>query len=374
MSENDVESISTFGLKVLKKSFDEDGEENIMISPLSIYTALAMCANGASSLTLSEMQGVLGMDLSSMNKFFYDYMRALSEEEGIVKMSNSIWIKDSKEFKVNEDFLAINKNIYDSEVYMADFSKGTLKDINAWVENKTDGTIKEILDKINKDAIMYLINAILFEAKWENEYEKGTFERDFNLEDGSKQKADYMFFQENGYISSDDFTGFIKYYDGRKYGFVALLPDEDIKMKDFITNLESKNIDLAIKNSSDEKVEIVMPKFKVEYKKELSEVLASLGMASAFNYDTVDFSKMGKLDDSMYKLLIERIIHQSYIEVNEIGTKAGAATVVEMKKEGSMLEEKPPKEVLLNRPFVYIIWDFENNIPIFVGDIVKINK
>lgn len=373
--EEDLNFVSKFGLSVLKETFKEDGENNILISPLSICIALAMCTNGADTITLGEMQDVLSMDANGMNKFFYDYMKSkANSDEEVLKIANSIWIKDTDNFEANKDFLAINKDVYSSEVYMADFSNTTLKDINFWVENNTGGLIKNILDNIDKDAIMYLINTLLFEARWEKEFEREPFKSDFHLENGKIMTAKFMSFEEHDYLSSDNFTGFIKYYDGRKYGFVGILPNEGMKMADFIANLKESDIEKAMQNVSNEKVEIKIPKFKSRYKKELKEVLKSLGMLSAFTYETADFTKMGELKGEGLKILISRVIHESYIDVNEIGTKAGAATVVEMKCEGAMMEEKEPKMVFLDRPFVYMIWDFENNVPIFIGDVMEVSE
>ncbi|MCR5754586.1 MAG: serine protease, partial [Acetatifactor sp.] len=145
-------------------------EENTLVSPLSVLFALSMAANGAQGETLNQMEDVLGGTTANLNEFARAYLNELSgrpEDVGTLELANSIWFKDASDFRVNQDFLQLNADYYNADIYSAAFDNSTLQDINRWVKNKTQGMIPTILDDIPEDAVMYLINALAFDAEWE---------------------------------------------------------------------------------------------------------------------------------------------------------------------------------------------------------------
>ena len=162
-------AVTDFAIRLFKESM-EDGE-NTLISPLSVLVALSMTANGADNETLSQMEAVLGMPIDQLNTWISTYMANLPEEEKYkLSLANSIWFKDDPSFVVNEEFLQTNADYYGAGIYKAPFDDSTLKEINTWVEDNTDGMIKDILDQIPEDAVMYLVNALAFDAEWQNIY------------------------------------------------------------------------------------------------------------------------------------------------------------------------------------------------------------
>ncbi len=359
---NKTVEIADFSLDIFKKIYKD---ENILISPLSIISALAMTANGARNQTLTQMESAFGTDISSLNEYLHSFKAYLpSGDKYKVSLANSIWIKDKEGFKVEGEFLQTNKDYYDAEVYKAPFNDSTKNDINTWVNEKTDGQIKELLkEKPDEDAVMYLINALSFDAEWMNIYEETAVrEGEFTTQTGDKRTIDFMDSTEYSYIETKNAIGFSKPYADNKYSFVALLPDEGLKLSEFTASLDAQGLIEAINNQSDDQVDTSIPKFEFEFSEELSEILMSLGIKDAFDADSADFSSLGQSNEG--NIFINRVIHKTKIEVDEKGTKAGAVTAVEMAAESAPSE---PKVVNLNRPFFFMIVDNEFSMPIFIG-------
>lgn len=366
-------AVSDFAVRLFKNSLEEG--ENTLISPLSVLVALSMTANGADAETLSQMEAVLGMPIDDLNAWVKTYMEALPETEKYkLSLANSIWVKKTPTFTVEEAFIKTNQDYYGAGIFETPFDTTTLEEINSWVEEKTDGMIKDILDTIPADAIMYLVNALAFDAEWQKMYDEHLI-RDgvFTTENGTKRNIKLMYSSENKYLKDEKATGFIKYYKDRKYAFAALLPNEGVTVSEYITSLDGESLNKMLANPENCVVSAAIPKFESEYKVEMSEILQNMGMKDAFNPFIANFTRMGKSTEG--NICISRVIHQTYINVDGKGTKAGAATVVEMKAESAMMPDpEPPKEVYLDRPFVYMLIDCEKNLPFFIGTAMDIEE
>lgn len=366
-----IKSSADFAVKLFKETIAED--KSSLISPLSVMLALAMTANGADTKTKKEMETLLGGDtkLEKLNEYLYTYVKNLpSDKKYKLEIANSIWFRnDENRLTVEKDFLQKNADYYGANAYKSPFDAQTLKDINNWVEDKTDGMIDKIIDEINPDAVMYLINAIVFDAEWQNVYKKNDiYTGTFTAYDGTKRSVEMMISEESKYIDDGKATGFIKDYKDGKYSFVALLPNEDISINDYIASLSGEGLIKAIKNSEDAYVEAQLPKFSYDYTVSMNDALKTLGMPTAFNTGTADFSKLGK--SARGNIYIGEVLHKTFISVDELGTKAGAVTKVEMRDESARLGYT----VKLDRPFVYMIIDNETKLPIFIGTVMDIKK
>ena len=361
-----------FGVRLFQTSMEEG--KNTLISPLSVLYALAMTANGANGETLTQMQQVLGMDSDDLNCYMLAYMDLLPEaEEYKMSLANSIWFKDDPNFSVNESFLQTNADYYGSSIYKAAFDEGTRNDINNWVKEHTDDMIPEILDEIPDEAVMYLVNALAFEAQWDDVYEEFQVRDDiFTKEDGTKQDIEMMHADEYKYLSDDLATGFIKYYEGRKYAFAALLPNEGVTVQQYVDSLTGSHLQQMLAAPEEIQVFTSIPKFESEYDIEMSEVLQEMGMSDAFDWRVADFSRLGTYNVDGMNICISRVLHKTFISVAEQGTKAGAATAVEMVAEGAA-EIQEYREVVLDRPFVYMLIDCETNLPFFIGTMMDVN-
>ncbi|NMA96033.1 MAG: serpin [Clostridiales bacterium] len=366
---NRSRNITDFSLDLFRESFEM---ENILISPLSIASALTMTANGAKDNTLSQMEKVLHSDIKELNDYLMGYRIYLpSDEKYKVSLANAIWFRDDERLKVNEDFLQINKDYFDAGVYKAPFDESTMNDMNAWVKDKTDSMIEDILKEAPpKDAVMYLVNALSFDAEWENIYEETqVYDGEFITESGDKKATKFMRSSEYSYLENDLATGFIKPYSDNKYAFVALLPNKGVTMKDFVDSLNAKTLAELMEDEKDYTVNAVTPKFTVEYEALLNDPLKNMGMTDAFSDHDANFSGLGI--SSRGNIFIGRVIHKTKISVDEKGTKAGAVTAVEMKDEAAM--EIEYREVVLDRPFFYMIIDTEEKLPLFMGSLMDID-
>lgn len=345
--------------------------ENSLISPISVLYALSMTANGAKGETLDQMEQTLGLSVSELNTYLHAYFNSLPEDEKYkLSIANSIWFTDDERFTVNQDFLQTNADYYGAGIYQAPFDDSTLRDINTWVEDNTDGMIKDILDEIPAEAVMYLVNALVFDAEWQAIYKESQIsDREFTKEDGTKQDVELMYSEEHNYLEDDNATGFIKQYAKSKYAFVALLPNEGVSVEEYVASLTGEKLAAMLADPQQTTVNAAIPKFESEYSVEMRDILAEMGMPDAFDSQEADFTGLGT--STAGNIFINRVIHKTYIAVDEKGTKAGAATVVEMKEECAAVI-MDMKEVILNRPFVYMIIDCEANLPLFVGTMMNI--
>ena len=364
------EKVTDFAVRLFKAS--EKSGENTLISPLSVLLALSMTANGAEGKTLEQMQAVLGMTTEKLNQYVYSYMKDLPrDEKNKLYLANSIWFTDDKAFTVKQEFLQTVADYYGADIFKVPFNEQTCKDINRFVEQNTDGMIPEILDQISEEAVMYLVNALAFEAEWEKVYEKNQVrEGVFTKEDGKEQKAEFMYGSEELYLEDDKATGFMKYYKDEKYAFAVMLPRDGVSVSEYVGQLDGKALNELLRNPQYVKVQTSIPKFETGYDVEMSDILKGMGMTDAFDGGRADFEGLGTSEGG--NIFISRVIHKTFISVGEQGTKAGAATVVETYA-GSMGPAKETK-VYLDRPFVYMLIDCENHIPLFIGTMMDVEK
>lgn len=352
-------ALTGFGAKLLQ---NEMQEENPLVSPLSVASALSMTANGAVGETKTQMERVLGADTGSLNAYFSVLQASLGNDKQL-KAANSIWMKDTDTLHVEDAFLQQNADSYAAEIYSAPFDDSTKTAINDWVSKHTDKMIPKILDEIPGDAVMYLVSALAFDAKWERPFKSyEVWEGTFTARGGQEQTGDFLHGTVGQYLSDEHAEGFLKPYADGKYAFAALLPDETTSIENYVNQLTGERLHAILASPIDESVEIALPKFKAEFSAELSGNLKALGMTDAFDGANADFTALGTSDEG--NIYISRVLHKTFIQVDEEGTKAGAATAVEAATESAALY---PHSVLLNRPFVYMIVDLETGLPIFLG-------
>lgn len=364
-------ALGEFSLRLFEENMDVwgDADTNILISPVSIITALGMTSFGAKGNTLTQMEEMFGVTRGYLNQHNLKYMESDAKE---LKLANSIWVINDGRLTVKDEFLQFNDECYDASVYETAFNDATVDSINDWVEQNTDGMIKEILDEIPADAVMYLINALVFEAEWADKYEETQIRENmkFTTGKGMEQRVDMMFSEESLYLADENAKGFIKYYKGGKYAFAALLPNEGITLADYVKNLSGEHLkDLLANPYTGGMVTAYLPQFSYEYAIEMSDLLVEMGMTDAFDGAKADFS--GMATSTQGNIYMNRVIHKTFIEVSPVGTKAGAATVVEMNDECAPWYDEV-YEVRLDRPFLYMIIDLENNMPLFIGSVNSI--
>ena len=356
-------AITDFSVELFRKSA-EDGE-NTLISPFSVLSALSMTANGADGDTLKQMEDVFGLSLDELNDYFRTY---ISDEQDAVTIANSLWLKDQDQLPVSPDFTRAVTDYYQSEIFEEPMDESTLSKINSWVDENTDGMIQEILDKIQPGTLMYLVNALTFQAKWEEVYEDtDVYQGVFTDEDGNELDTDMMRSTESVWLDGADAEGFMKFYEGGRYAFAALLPDEGVSLDDYVDSLTGSEIsDIIESRDAGYTVHAEIPKFRSETDMELPDVLKEMGITDAFS-DRADFSRMYDTEGNP-GVQISEVIHKTFIEVNEQETKAAAATAVGI-VETSLAIDDTEKYISLNRPFLYMLVDCDENIPLFIGTV-----
>lgn len=360
-----VNSQAELYLKLYKDSFVASNSENLLISPLSVSVALSMTLNGASGETHQEIKEFLGgMDLGDLNAYQNSFLKRHNNEH--LKNANSIWFRDSEHLTVNKPFLQTNADTYGAGVFKAPFDNSTVKDINALVKKNTDGQIESLIDEIDPYTVMFLINAVSFEAKWAEKYENKPSNSIFYSASGRGETAQMMISDESTYLSDGKATGFIKRYKGGKYSFAALLPNEDISITDYINELDAESLMNTLTNAKGENVKVYMPKFSFDCDTDMTTLLKAK-MPLAFDPDKADFSALGKSERG--NIHIGEVAHKTSITVDTNGTKAAAVTKVEMTDKMSIM---PQKEVVLNRPFVFMIIDNATKLPIFIGNLMSV--
>lgn len=371
-----ISSTADFAVKLFQNRMLAENEkegENILISPLSVLLALAMTANGADGETLTGMEGLLGggMPINELNQYLYTYANSLPNEElAKLNIANSIWIRETVAAEVREDFLQTNADYYGAAARRAAFDDQTKKEINSWVEENTDGLIKEIIsDDIPQETVMYLINAIVFDARWRYVYAiEDISEGTFTGANGTVQDVSMMRSEEDQYLNDGQATGFIKPYAG-DYSFAALLPNEGVDINEYMASLTGETLIETLSNADRNGTVIArMPKFSYEDTTLMNEELKALGMEAAFTPGQADFSGMMVMGKEIY---IGQVLHKTFIAVDELGTKAGAVTAVRMDCESAPANIY---QVTLDRPFVYVIFDNATKLPIFIGAVMDISE
>ena len=365
-----VKAINTFTFDLFKEVVDAEGTENIFISPFSVSYALGMTYNGARGATAEAMSDVLkygGLDNQKINRTYKNLMDMLTQLDPkvIFKIANSIWYRQG--FRVEQSFLDINSEYFDSKVAGLNFGDRKSCDIiNKWVSEATHGKIEGIITPpIDPLMMMYLVNAIYFKGTWDSEFkESRTRPEPFYLTDGSEIKCDMMY-QESDYsfFRNPEYTVIDMPYGNRSFSMAAFLPADGKKVDDLIAQLDEESWSKLGNLMSRDEVKLYLPKFKLEYKLKMNEVLQALGMDIAFTPHKADFTGISPTDT----LYISEVLHKTFVQVDEKGTEAAAATSVGVMALSAMPME--PMVIRFDRPFVYIIYDKTFGTILFMGKV-----
>ena len=362
-----VEADNAFGLDLFKEiSTIETG--NFNISPLSVSLALAMTYNGAEGETKAAMEEALRLSeltTDEINQSYQSLVKALLEADPKVTMeiAQSIWYQLG--YNVLADFKTVNQTYYNAEVNELDFERADAKDImNGWIEDKTHGKIKEMIEEISTNQVMFLINAIYFNGEWQRKFDKtDTQKRDFKTGKGNTIQVEMMQKEDSVFMMSNELFSAIELPYGRgNFNMVVLLPNEDKTCDDLTTALNAESwINWMVSFRMAYNVDIWLPKFKDEYKIKLNDVLSAMGMETAFT-PNADFSGI----NGEGEIWIDYVQHNTFIDVSEKGTEAAAATVVAMRDFAMM-----PNNFHADHPFIYAITEKETGAILFIGKMAE---
>ena len=368
-----VESDQNFSLKLFKAISESASNSNLFISPLSVSTALSMALNGASGQTYTDIQNTIeltGLSEEERNLAYKTLHELLSgiDEQVIFEIANSMWY--ANHFNILPEFVNKNQDYFFAEVTALDFTAPSALDIiNGWVNEKTHGKIEKILDFIPANAVLYIINAIYFKATWLYEFDKDyTKEENFYTKPQTaiktpmmKTTAELKYFQDNKVEIVD-----LPYGKGN-FSMTVFLPLEGISLDDFIAELDGNQWNKYLNQLQLHKGTVSFPKLKVEYELLMNDVLQQLGMASSFNPEVADFSRIR----STGGIWISRVIHKTFVEIDEEGTEAAAVTLIEFVETGSGSDPGLDFFMNVNRPFMFVIRENETGAILFMGKIVE---
>lgn len=345
------------GFALIDKLYSESSD-NIVVSNTSINMALAMLLEGANGETQTQIENYLGQskeEAKEINKAIVDLFNSRNAEELKISIANSLWADD--ESGISEEYANLLEEYFRAEAENLDFTDPeSVNKINSWVSDKTNGLINNIVDENSlKELESLLVNAIYFKGTWVNQYygtEKGLF---------NGKEIEVLKSVEDSYFENDKAIAFSKpYYGG--FEFVGILPKEEGEF-----TLSDLDIEGLMKTRSTKyDVMATMPKFKVEYSTSLVKALSALGIQDAFIPDVAD------LTDIREKLFVTDAIHKTYVDVNENGTEAAAVTAMAVGA-SSVEEPKEVREVTLDRPFVFMIYDTMTHTALFTGKIVNLD-
>ena len=352
-------------------------EGNIFYSPYSISTALAMTYAGACENTKKEMAQALHFDLLEENihpafNELQSFLQKIQKEEPVIlNIANALWIE--KMYQLKKDFIDLNKKYYSANIFSVDFrnnpEKSRLK-INDWVEEKTEEKIKDLLVQgtINDLTRLVLTNAIYFLGEWNNKFNpKATGDNFFWLDDTNKVTVPMMYQEDTfGYAAGDGIQILEMPYKGESLSMVVFLPEKQDGLKELEGLLIVENLEKWLACLKRQKVETYFPKFKMTQSFNLNDVLKSLGMKEAFTR-SADFSNM----EPRRELFISDVIHKAFVEVDEKGTEAAAATAVVMELASMPLNVPVFKA---DHPFIFIIRERATNAVLFLGRLINPTK
>ncbi len=365
-----------FALDLLKEIPYESA--NMVISPFSISTALAMTYVGARNETLREMAEVMHFDTDQVlfHANFGAYLNALDysrNDDVQLNIANSIWAQQDYNFL--QSFFDIVEDIYDSKTFQVDFRANrevVRKEINDWVYDETREKIEDLIAPgvLTDDTRMVLVNAIHFLGPWLKEFDpEQTRENHFYLQGREFVMADFMHSTDTLPYFEDEGMQLLEIpYSENNFSMVILLPKESLQMEAIEKSLSSDDFENMLNSLESTEIDVFIPKFEAETKLDLEEVLIGMGMAQPFNR-YADFSGMtGDLD-----LKIDKVIHQAMIEVAEEGTEAAAATAVVIIRKTS-IDPDPRKAFIANKPFLFFIKENQHNSILFAGRVMNPSK
>ena len=327
------QALTGFSLSLLQGARNAEGGP-VLLSPLSAALALSMAANGADGDTLAQFETVLGggITLDELNAACTQLLSDYGDLDGSTEclIANSLWT--DPEGMIREDFIGKCQGIFDAQVFSQELSApSVVPAVNGWVSDHTNGMIPRILSEpFNENAALLLVNALYLKNTWETEFDpNNTYLRGFYHQGSDKESMDFLNagFVTFPYLQSETAQGAVLPYDDGRLAFFALMPEEGTELEGWLNSLDGDTFTGLLEGRTDtEFLTLALPKFEAEWDGQLQDILSALGLDLAFTFGEADFSLMGDNPNGYY---LSQVIHAAKIEVNEQGTEAAAATVVE---------------------------------------------
>lgn len=367
-----VAANNEFGFDLFNQLRAQDKDKNLFVSPLSMATALAMTYNGAAGETHLAMKRALkygSMNHADINQSSSALLAKLKSADPKVELliANSLWARQGVQF--NPAFLDRNRQFFGAEVAALDFaSPQAVKTINGWVSENTKGKIPSIIEQIDGNMVMFLINAVYFKGQWQKKFDAAkTQPQPFHLASNSTKQTPMM--AQSGsfqYFKGENFQAVSLPYGQGGAALYLFLPNEGVSLSSWLAGLSFQNWQQWMGSFRNAPGDVKLPRFKMEYSRDLNNPLKALGMGVAFEQGKADFSGMREQKD----LYISQVKHKAIIEVNEEGSEAAAATSVGMSTT-SMRREPERFSFVADRPFLLAIRDQQTGAILFLGAVFE---
>lgn len=365
-----AEGVASFSFSLLS---EVAGDENVVISPLSVANVMAVLANGAEGTTLKELRQTLaGVDLDLINASLYylnSRLSAFNTDSAYFKTADSLWFDDS--FDVKASFLQAVANFYDAEVMrvaMAD--RAVVDKMNEWISDNTDGEITDAVGDIDPSSLAVAVNAVIMNDEWVTAYTEAQMsEGVFHGKEGDKT-ASYMTSKEH-YISTAYAKGFVKGFKNLPLKFAAIMPTDDMSAEEFAEKLTVARWQALLDSQQATSFCVAkLPEFDMYTKSNLTDTLKALGIEKAFDADKADFSNLSNTGEPY----ISKVTQDAFIKVGPLGAKAGSATVALVAPGAAKPGEVEIPQLTFDKPFVFVIYDNESGVPVFMGIVNNTGK
>lgn len=367
----DEDAVWEFSHRMLQENLNES---NPVLSPASAYLALGMVGLGAKADTLAEFERTMGQEFAAtaggLMQAIPNWMQAKEDEEIMpLSVANSVWVDDT--MHPEEAWLSKVNDLFTAEVYQGVLSsEATKRDINKWVEKKTNSLIKEFLSEpLDTEAKLALFNTIYFKGDWVSEFEKNdTYKEEFTTTSGDVKTVEMMhdYGRYEFYVKNDNMDGVVMDYRNGNMAMVMLKPTAGQTVREMYENLTYEELTALLDSGKVQNINLKLPKFEVEFDKELNETLQNMGIKLAFDSEQADFTGIGFTDNGL-PLYISLVRQKAVVKLDEEGTEAAAVTMVVMNECASAEFVGKPIEVFFDEPFLYMIMDMESRTPLFMG-------
>lgn len=367
-----VSANTRFAFRLFGELVRQDAGKNTFVSPASVSIALAMTYNGAAGETQQAMAQTLeltGLSLAEVNQANAALLKNLKRLDPKVELSvaNSLWAREGVTF--HQDFMERNRRFFEAKVASLDFNgPQAARTINDWVSDNTRGKIDKIVDDpIDPQAVLFLINAIYFNGQWKARFDPSkTRDMPFYLLDGGQksvsmmsQSGKYLYYQGERFQAVN-----LPYGQGRVSAYV-FLPASGSNLDEFLAGLNAEAWADWMPRFAEMEGDVFLPRFKIEYEAKLNDALKAIGMEIAFDQGRADFSGMRPIPPALY---IYQVKHKTFVRVDEKGTEAAAATLVEMRVESAQLDRFV---FFADHPFFFAIYDHQTGTILFMGTVVE---
>ncbi|GFS31816.1 hypothetical protein TNIN_157941 [Trichonephila inaurata madagascariensis] len=362
------------GLTLLRALAQKD-TGNIFISPFSLANAMTMLYFGARTETAVEINGILQFENMSEQELSTSFDLLLSaieksSDKYSLECANAAMIQNK--FPVHDSFKKVLVESFHAVLMQEDFAKDpnlAVTHVNDWVKAKTKGMIKQLINRLSPLTVMIILNAVYFKGMWEHQFQKKNTRRQKFYNHGEEKKGtkvDMMHLKERfGYVERSTYQALRLPYKGNDIAMLILLPRSRTGLKELESQLAPTFLEDLEKEMRNMKVEVSLPKFRVEYSKGLKETFEALGMLKAFDDSKADLTGISDFEG----IYVSEIYHKAVIEVNEEGSEASAATAVVIAYRSL---PPPVPEFTADHPFLFTIYNTGNKLNLFTGRIMEL--